>query len=194
VIQTAQILNISKPRPSELGFLRYWLDWRCGGNSFLKGIESEPYSTVNADRTADLITLSPAADKDPFAQFLSDKLLDWYHGYKGHQKNPISDHELGPPTFGKLWEYKQEKFIRIGDIICAFLSSMIPATSIFLLYYIHSMFLKLVIATMMSFFFSFVMAVIIRGRRADVFAASTAFAAVQVVFIGGVTIISSGSG
>jgi len=41
----------------------------------------------------------------------------------------------------------------------------------------------------MNFLFSFVMAIGIRARRVDVFAASTGFAAVQVVFIGGVSYI-----
>jgi hypothetical protein len=47
---------------------------------------------------------------------------------------------------------------------------------------------RLGVITAMSFLFSFIMTAIVRGRRADVFAATTAFAAVQVVFIGGVNI------
>ena len=70
--------------------------------------------------------------------------------------------------------------------MCLVLSSIIPTLSIFLLYYIQRMLTRLVIIAVMSFIFSMIMMVIVGGRRADVYAASTAFAAVQVVFVGGI--------
>jgi hypothetical protein len=44
---------------------------------------------------------------------------------------------------------------------------------------------RLGVITAMSFIFSVVMTFIVQGRRVEVFAATTAFAAVQVVFLGG---------
>jgi hypothetical protein len=88
-----------------------------------------------------------------------------------------------------LWEYKRTVFVLLADASCAILSSAIPIISICLLYYIQGVFKKLVVVAIMNFLFSFVMAIGIRARRVEVFAASTGFAAVQVVFIGGVSYI-----
>jgi hypothetical protein len=181
LLQSEQILRLPSPENSELAFLRFWLDWERGGNCFLKGIESEPY---DQDRTGDLLSLSPTAKKDPFAQLLSDRVVDWFHRHTSHKRSPSSDKDFGP-----LWEYKWTIFVLLADASCAILSSAIPIISICLLYYTQSMFKKLVIVAIMNFLFSFVMAVGIRARRVDVFAASTGFAAVQVVFIGGVSYI-----
>jgi hypothetical protein len=178
-------MSLPSPKHSELEFLRYWLNLERGGNRFLKGIESDPYYVnKHVDHTEDLVTLSPTADKDPFAQLLSDKLVDWYHRLTYCKRGPAMDGDIG-----RLWEYKPQIFTRVGDVIGAMLSSIIPTTSIFLLYYVSSVYMKLFVVVVMSFLFSFVMAVVIGGRRVDVFAASTAFAAVQVVFIGGVSIV-----
>ena len=163
--------------------MRYWLDWGEGGKCFLKGIESQPYDTTQINHTEDLIALFPGADNDSVAQFLCEKFVPWYYQLFAQPVKTDSDPELG-----SLWEFKEERLIRLGDIICAFLSSTIPIVSIFLLYYIQSMFIRLVVVAVMSFLFSFIMAVILRGRRVEVFAASTAFAALQAVFIGGVTV------
>src|SRR5271170_5963236 len=180
LLRTKQILMLSSPRNSELSFLRDWLDSESGGNCFLKGIESKPY---DEDHVGDLITLSPTAEKDPFAEFLSDTIVPLFHRRIGHRKK-ATDNGLGP-----LWEYKSHHFERFADVMCAVLSSMIPIISISLLCYVQEMVHKLIIVTTLNFFFSFIMAVFVRGRRIDVFAASTAFAAMQVVFIGGVTIV-----
>jgi hypothetical protein len=181
LLQSEQVLKLASPANSEYAFLRFWLDWEQGGRGFLMGIESEPY---DQDHTDDLISLSPTAAKDPLAQRLSDLIVPLYHRYLFNQNNIPMDQDLG-----SIWNYKYYIFVLLGDAICAVLASIIPIISICLLYYIQSMFKKLVIAIIMNFSFSFIMAVVIRGRRVDVFAASTAFAAVQVVFIGGVSYI-----
>lgn len=71
------------------------------------------------------------------------------------------------------------------------LSSVIPITSIFALHFAKSMVARLAVITTMSFIFPFVMMAIVRGRRVEVFAATTAFAAVQIVFVDKVSLVSS---
>jgi hypothetical protein len=177
-------VEIPKPQISDLNLLRFWLEWDKGGKCFLKGIESDPYDTTVVDHTDDLVTLSPDNNRDSLTQFLCEQFVPWYHRCFGQRSQPISDLERG-----ELWEFKQEKLNGLGDIVCAFFSCAIPVVSIFLLYYIHNMFFRLIVATIMNFLFSFFMVVILQGGRVEVFAASTAFAAVQVVFIGGITVI-----
>jgi hypothetical protein len=90
-----------------------------------------------------------------------------------------------------FWEYSNESFVTIGNAICMILSSVIPTVSIFALYFVQSMIARLLVITAMSCLFSLIMTVIVQGKPVEVFAATTAFAAVQVVFVGGVTIIPS---
>jgi hypothetical protein len=111
---------------------------------------------------------------------LSDRILPWYHHYFGgrQKRRRSSDNDLD-----NIWEYKQELFVALGNMKCMVLSSAIPTTSIFALHFVKSTGARLAVITAMSFFFSFVMMVIVRGRRVEVFAATTASAAVQVVFV-----------
>jgi hypothetical protein len=118
---------------------------------------------------------------------LSDKILPWYHRYLGgRKKKPANfDNDLD-----NIWEYKQEVFVGLANLICMVLSSLIPTTCIFALHFVKSMVARLAVITAMSFAFSFVMMFVVRGRRVEIFAATTAFAAVQVVFVDKVSIVS----
>ena len=61
----------------------------------------------------------------------------------------------------------------MGNTICMILSSMIPIASIYTLYFLRSAIIRLAVITVMSFIFSFVVTVIVHGRRVDIFAATT---------------------
>jgi hypothetical protein len=174
----AQIQDLPAPQPCDRRFLKEWLARPKGGANFLDGVEAEPWEEKN---TADLITISPRSQRDIIATFIGNKFVPTYHRYIGQRIHSSSGGDLGP-----LWEYKNKSFVIFVNVMCLVLSSIIPTLSIFLLYYIQRMFTRLVILAMMNFVFSMVMMVIVGGRRADVYAASTAFAAVQVVFVGGI--------
>lgn len=83
------------------------------------------------------------------------------------------------------WCYRKSRFTVLGDVICMLLSFLVPTVSIFVLYHQRSTVARLSIITAMSFVCSVVMTFVVQGRRVDVFAATTAFAAVQVVFLSG---------
>ncbi len=184
LLKAHQIYTLAKPVKYNIDVLREWLERPEGGDYSIKGVEAEPWEPFHA---ADLITISQVDGKDKFAQFLSNKILPWYHQYLSgrgkrlaNSKNDLDD----------IWEYKQEVFVCLANLACMILSSLIPTTSIFALHYVKSTTGRLAVITVMSLFFSFVMMVIIRGRRVEIFAATTAFAAVQVVFIDKLSMIS----
>lgn len=175
-------MSIPQPRPFLVNFFRYWLEWERGGDNFLQGIEADPYQE---DHTDDLVTLSSQTGSDSFAQYLCDTLLPTYHRLIGQLTRPTYDDE----EQGKLWQYRPETFVVLGDLVCALLSATIPVTAIFVLYFVRNMLNRLTVVTVLSFFFSFIMATVCRGHRVDVFAATLAFAAVQVVFVGNVNAV-----
>jgi hypothetical protein len=184
LLKAYQIHSLAKPADCDINFLRDWLERPEGGDYSIKGVEAEPWKLCCA---ADLVTLSQLDRKDELAQSLSEKILPWYHQYLGRQKRPgNSDNDLDT-----IWEYKHEVFVALGNITCMVLSSVIPTTSIVALHFVKSMVARLAVITAMSFIFSFVMMVIVRGKRVEIFAATTAFAAVQVVFVDKVNVVSS---
>jgi hypothetical protein len=177
LLKASQVQSLAIPVDGDVDFLREWLERREGAHYSIKGVEAEPWMLPNA---SDLVTLSKLKGGDEFAQSLSDRILPWYHHYFGgrQKRRRSSDNDLDD-----IWEYKQELFVALGNMICMVLSSAIPTTSIFALHFVKSTGARLAVITAMSFIFSFVMMVIVRGRRVEVFAATTAFAAVQVVFV-----------
>ena len=87
--------------------------------------------------------------------------------------------------WNSVQKYDSKVFVAVGNTNCMILLSLIPIVSIYALYFLKSTINWLAVITAMSFAFSFVMTVIVQGRHVDVFAAITAFAAVQVVFVTG---------
>jgi hypothetical protein len=131
---------------------------------------------------ADLVVLSRSSkERDQFAQFMSDGILPLFHRRIGQKlTDPIPESKIHD-----TWEYKQKIFVVLCNVICMVLSALIPSISIFVLCLLKSMAARLSVITAMSFVFSVVMTFIVQARRVEVFAATTAFAAVQVVFLGG---------
>lgn len=150
----------------------------------MKSLEAGPWEP---EFSSDLVVLNTTEQRDTFARYLSDRIAPWYHHYIRKQDR-MTTNDKGWCGFS---EYSNESFVTIGNAICMILSSVIPTVSIFALYFVQSMMARLLVITGMSCLFSLIMTVIVQGKRVDVFAATTAFAAVQVVFVGGVTIIPS---
>jgi hypothetical protein len=169
MLRISRVHGLDPPLKCDLEFLRNWLDRPEGGDFFLEGLEAEPWEEPSS---RDLVALWPRQEHDQFAQYLSDMIVPWYHRRIGHRKDPEPTRE-----WNTIWEYDRKIFVAIGNTICMILSSMIPIASIYTLYFLSSAITRLAVIAVMSLVFSFVMTVIVHGRRADIFAATTAFAA-----------------
>jgi hypothetical protein len=157
-----------------------------GGNFFLQGFEADPWEPPYS---ADLVVLSSGGQKDDLARYIREKMAQWYHNHvRRYLPRPS---ENGEQKWSGFSEYSDQTFVTIGNLVCMVLSSLVPTSSIFALYFIKSIVARLAIITVTSLLFSFVMTVIAQGNRVDVFAATTAFATVQVVFVGGVNVFAS---
>jgi hypothetical protein len=91
-------------------------------------------------------------------------------------RSPVSVQDCGG-----VWEYKSELFVVLGNTICMILSALVPSASIIYLYFVSSMIARLAVVSGTSFLPSFVVVIIVQGRRVEVFAATTAFVAVSRV-------------
>jgi hypothetical protein len=179
LLLTAKVKNLAKPQGCDYKYFNRWLNRPMADKRFLKGIEARAWLPKYE---SDLVLSSrQPSQKDSFAQFMIDKILPWYHRSIGVLcQKPISNEDM-PDT----WHYKKKSFVVVGDMICMLLSTLIPTVSILVLNSQKSTIARLSVTTVMSFVCSVIMTFVVQGRRVDVFAATTAFAAVQVVFLGG---------
>ncbi|CAM1506500.1 Fc.00g061410.m01.CDS01 [Cosmosporella sp. VM-42] len=175
-----QVLCLDKaarPRKSDLEFLRTWLDMDTKGESFLEGIEATVWDEANQH---DLVTIRNATgESDKFSEFLNETLLNGYHALIGRFTN---SNERGEDD--KIRVYNEKKVSRVGDGIVAALSAVLPMIAILALYFVHSMIKRIGLVIVFTTIFSVTLAIFTGAKKAEIFAATATFAAVEVVYIG----------
>ena len=121
---------------------------------------------------------------DILDSWLADTWIPRWHLKFGHKRPPNVGADLG---IGELWEYKTYTLQRCGNFICVVLSSIVPIASIQGLYWIPNTLGRLMAITGFIFIFATIMMLVTGCRRFEVFGATAAFAAVQVVFLQGLS-------
>ena len=178
LLQVAAVNSLPKPQSSDLKFLRKWIEHRCGGDTFLNALEGGPWKEPDP---GDLVQLSGGRQPgDRFIESISTTIVPAYHRLVGRWLHRQMDDE----DFTAVWEYRKEALETLGNLLCMVLSAFIPTLSIFVLYFLRSIIARLAAITVFSLLFSLLMTFVVEGRRSDVWASTTAFAAVLVVFIG----------
>ena len=180
---TARIHKLPSPNSRCLSFLQDWLSRPDRGNSFLRDVEAKPWDSSYGH---DHVVLCSKVVGDQLASHIRAAVVPWYHKFFGWLSPPVADEEIG-----EIWQYTSERIIRFGDILCMFLSSAIPVVSIVALYFVENMLIRFVMISIFCLIFSGALVFIVGSRRADVFAATTAFAAIQAVFVGGISMKAS---
>ncbi|EXJ57588.1 hypothetical protein A1O7_07936 [Cladophialophora yegresii CBS 114405] len=185
LLRTARINSLHRPPKENLELRRQWYDEESGGDQFLYGVEAGIFRDSSIE--ADMLTLGDnIGSKDALANFLSEKVVPFYHRFVGYRLH----RSMAEKAFERTWEYRPETLVHAGNAICMLLSAVIPASSILVLFSVKSMGARLVAISMMSLVFSFLMNIIAQ-RRADVFMSTTAFAAVLVVFVGSANVMGN---
>lgn len=182
VQMTETVLKRADPDFCDLEFLQDWLQDRRGGDNFLRRCNAAEGTAWDSEDSTTYMTLSHRGDR--FAAWISNKVLPVYHNTIGHKIH--MSRELSTSSPYPIWDYKEHWFAAIAGAVCTILSSVLPCTSIIVLYIVRSMLAKLLLVVIFSCLFSLAMSLVSSGRRYEVFAATTAFAAVQVVFITGI--------
>ncbi|KAL8940199.1 MAG: hypothetical protein Q9216_002950 [Gyalolechia sp. 2 TL-2023] len=177
LLQYQALRKTAKPTANTVEFLREWLDRPEGGDFFLKGREATIW-----EAEGDLVSLDcHQSDKDALTSLISERVVPWYHRRWGHRtKKPASTAEW----YG-VWQYDKEKLSFLTSAISTLLASLLPSISILVLYFLSRPVTKLVVILLFSIFFSLILATVSSARRIEVFAATTALAAVQAVFVSG---------
>ncbi|KAM0803376.1 hypothetical protein BDR22DRAFT_886751 [Usnea florida] len=178
-------LEISKhegPSKHDLRFLRGWLTGTDGNNSALRGCGSDAWNADNGqekDLNKDLVALSSKhRQRDRFERWAGDNLLGAFHRLVASRSNNNvgADVESGPT------EYSDEKISMAADIVCTILAPLLTTVPMFILFFVTDITKRLGIIMAFTTLFSISLAMFSSARRIEVFAATSAFAAVQVVY------------
>lgn len=94
---------------------------------------------------------------------------------------------------GHARAYSPQTVSRVGSAAVAALSSTLPTLAILVLYFVKDMVTRLGLVILFTTIFAFALAVLTDAKKVEIFSATAAFAAVEVVYIGS-TSTAGGSG
>ncbi|OCL00017.1 uncharacterized protein K441DRAFT_627195 [Cenococcum geophilum 1.58] len=180
-----QALEVSKarsPTKREVDFLRSWLIRPSLGANFQNHPEDTIWSKSN---DGDFITLrSQESENDPFTSVLNGFLLDIYHRIWGQQRKHNQSEKLGR----NIRRYNDEHILRVSKVIGATLSSLLPTLVILVLFFVKRMLVRIGLVIVFTAVFSLTLSLLTEARKVEIFSATAAFAAVEVVFVGSTSI------
>lgn len=87
---------------------------------------------------------------------------------------------------GAIRQYEEKKIQRFTNVLTAALSASLPTIAILVLYFVEDMIHRIGLIIVFTTVFYVVFAMFTGAKKAEVFAATAAFASVEVVYIGSV--------
>ncbi|OQO12263.1 hypothetical protein B0A48_02904 [Cryoendolithus antarcticus] len=150
------LINLTDPKSMKAG----WLNRPDGGRSFLCDREKDIWTAENME---DLISLAPPrAQQDVFTSFLDGALTDIYHRIWGKRKET-------QPGFR---DYSQKQTSRASTVIVTVLSSALPTITVLVLFFIHSLLIRIGLVIVFTALFSLALAVFSSADKATIFTAT----------------------
>ncbi|KAK8134226.1 hypothetical protein PG984_006238 [Apiospora sp. TS-2023a] len=183
--QVLTIENAVRPQRSDHRFLEQWLL----NKNFLRGYESDTWSTKDQNPD-EFIAISRPPDR--ITSMLSGRLLDVYDlMFGGGRESPDLPNRLVLNLAVRLQTidnharaYNPRTISRVGSAAVAALSSLLPTLAILVLYYVQDMAKRLGLVILFTTLFAAALAVFTDAKKVEIFSATAAFAAVEVVYIG----------
>ncbi|KAH8667616.1 hypothetical protein BGZ60DRAFT_377394 [Tricladium varicosporioides] len=169
IYQQTFLARNPKPKSYDLNFFREWLTLPSMGNYPLRGIDRKAWSEIYTD---DLMALHRRQSSDP---------ISW-EIYISDLAN--TTHETPLPTT-EITQYSDSAIHRIFSVLGTLLACLLPISSIIVLYFVSSMKARLGFITAFTAVFAMCLASMTGAKRVEIFTATSAFAAVQVVFVSG---------
>jgi len=189
--QYSQVASIPQPKSSERDTLESWIKSSSGGACAFLGRDLasiEQPSVYDAIHQNDLAILSDShGEDDSLTRFMNGPLVTLYHRLFQYWKAPLPKDPEKPPVGenrSSFHSYEQERVNFITNLLGTTFSSLAPLVSIIVLSFVRNERARLGIVCAFTILFSFTLAIATKARRVEIFAATAAFASVQVVFIG----------
>ncbi|KAI9376041.1 hypothetical protein BJX61DRAFT_539208 [Aspergillus egyptiacus] len=174
--QHAQLLRLKAPHKKDLKVFDEWLKKNAFCLTMVerhqwfgerKTDEKDEDEDERHENERDLIALWGRYEQvDAFTRLIFRVFVPFYHRLVGHKV--ARDIETGTVY------YDDEKILRFTRLTSMVTSSMIPASSMLVLYYVNNMLSRLIIIVLYNIGFSIILGLLAKARRVEVFAASTA--------------------
>ncbi|KAI0160525.1 P-loop containing nucleoside triphosphate hydrolase protein [Xylariaceae sp. FL1272] len=156
ILKQAQIARLRPPVSYDRDFFRLWLMRPDMGDFPMKGLDQECYTDKHE---GDLVALT---------------------------SRPAPDTSIAPIEDGLdqgVYRYENSILAATVRIVTTVLASLFPVCSVTALYFIESNVVRLAFVIVASGFFALALALMTNARMIEVFAATSAYAAVNVVFL-----------
>ncbi|OAL53457.1 hypothetical protein IQ07DRAFT_597766 [Pyrenochaeta sp. DS3sAY3a] len=179
LIQQSQILKYATPTKWELKQVQDYLQAPEMGRLALLGPDATVWGSTTFPKrfSPDLVSLCPRAKADPFSTWLADNAIF------GLLKCGCTRFMKPLRVHGAIG-YDDSTIYRMTYWFTGILASLIPIASIVVLYCVHSMPGRLATIAAFNVLVAVCLIGFARANRAEIFAVTAAFAAVQVVFVG----------
>lgn len=161
------VSRLAKQSTTKLTFLNDWFVRKPMGGYPLADIDRNAWDKPNEP---DIVSLRDQSNADIFSDWFSEKLIPIFHSTCGRMfKKPIEwDPESG------LSNYSDTSVVFILDLFGTVISSLLPVSSIAVLYTVTAMSYRLGIVAGFTALFSLALALTTKARRVEIFAATTA--------------------
>ncbi len=185
MFQFQKLCQLPPANPSNLASLRRLLFKGPEREvSFLEGTE---YRTWDEKNEGDLTSLNDHnKNRDVLSKWLYTLVGNVYHRLIGqdlHGRLRFKG-DWQPQYTSPLTDYPDRYFVRVVDIVSTILAPLLPTVSALGLFLLSNNTVRMGLVFLFSFLFSLTLALLGVPRRIDAFAATAAFTAVLIVFVG----------
>ncbi|KAI0380112.1 hypothetical protein F5Y04DRAFT_282241 [Hypomontagnella monticulosa] len=176
LLQQVQISKLDGPNPIDLEFLRSWFERPSMGWFPIRGLDFKAWEQRPED---DLIAVKPRIPPDPLSKWITNYVFPLYHRLFGVRFKVADSNEVGDG----LYTYEESLLSSVISIITIVAASVLPLLSIVVLYVVETEPIRLGILIIFSSCFALALALMTSARKVEIFAATAAYAAVNVVFL-----------
>ncbi|KAL1636000.1 hypothetical protein SLS56_001352 [Neofusicoccum ribis] len=134
----------------------------------------------------DLLPLAARHNEDFFSSWVTESMSEKLIKLKKRRqsrKAEVTGQQQEEQRIRNLDDFADKKVLQWTFIIASVLASALPILAIVILYYVQSLKARLGLIAVFNVLVSFALACFTSAKRAEVFAVSAAFSAVQVVFV-----------
>ncbi|RDW67287.1 uncharacterized protein DSM5745_09153 [Aspergillus mulundensis] len=173
LLQVMELRRAPRPTDEEAERLRRYMEER-EGVAFPFGLERSIWSIANQN---DFLIL-PFRERrgDLVTRFVRERVVNMYDYLVGRRNEP--------PNSPGYRIYRDETLEYISRAIVAGVSAMMPPLAIAFLWIIKPMWARVLFIFVFTGIFAMITSAVTMGKSSDIFAATTAFTAVEVVFVG----------
>jgi hypothetical protein len=151
------------PEEGNLQYHQAWLIGEGQGDYHLEGLDRDVWKDGK-----DLLVVSSDNLSNSFGNSISKRMFELYHRFV-RSKRPPTDVENG------LYKYDHKTVHGVADVASTLLVSLMPMVSIFVLYSIHNMWIRLGMVAVFTMMLSLTLALLTKARGIEIFAATAAY-------------------